>query len=623
MTLTDRFETAVGDDSAQVRTTNPPVRADIFKWTNSGVYGSIRYKAYRQRISAFNQRFQQYYLLVALLLILLLLGWILRLLTGSLSASLTPYRAFFQLAIAAVLIATLRNELGMSTYGLFAPVILALTLTTTGLVWGLALFLNIFVIALGIYYIVLPFNVGTAHRLGTIIAVVAITVATFLFLGDIGLLPRLSGTIRVFFPAIITAWYAERFASDVEERGWTVPSIQFLWTLVAIVVAYAIISTRPLVDWFLGTPESWVALVGLSIYLGVSTRIRLKEYYRFSAHWNGVLTGMATRVQLALRNLLAWVRQEEGRAKLDDVLTMNVRNKYITRYNPGHLRQSASKVETKRRLLGLDISTPAAYAIVESMEDLQAARRVVESRESFVVKPDDAYGGEGIIVVRGRTGETYETSRGPMTADGIVKHVRKIVQGQYAGLALDGKALVEARVEASPVFAAISAGGVPDIRIIVFRGYPVIAMTRLPTVASNGQANLHQGAVGVGLAVADGTPVGADQQSQHRWVDRHPDTGADLSAFPVPNWDDVLTVAVRTAAASGLGYAGVDIALDHEDTPQVFEVNAYPGLGIQNTTRTGILTRLRFIDDLSAEYEFYPTARKVRLAKQWATEGYQ
>jgi len=365
-----------------------------------------------------------------------------------------------------------------------------------------------------------------------------------------------------------------------------------------------------------------MVLVGLSIYLGATTRVRLQEYYRFSSHWGGTVTGITTRVQLALRNGLAWLRREDERLGLDDVLTMDVRNKYISEYNPGHLRQSAAKVETKRRLLGLGIPTPETYATVESMDDMLAARRVIEERTSFVVKPDDASGGEGILLVSGRSGDRYETSKGLLTAGEIAAHVRRIVQGQYAGLKLDGKALIEARITPSETVAPYSDGGVPDIRVIVFNGYPVMAMTRLPTAESGGQSNLHQGAVGLAIAIADGTPLGAYQQSHHRWLDRHPDTGADLSTFRVPDWDRVLTVAVRTAAASGLGYVGVDIALDGEDTPQVFEVNAYPGLGIQNTTNAGILDRLAYIDALPNEYDVYTTDRKVALAKAWDAEGY-
>jgi alpha-L-glutamate ligase-like protein len=548
---------------------------------------------------------------------------VLRLFSTSLSTVLDPYRTLFQLTLAAGLIAILRNEVGLKTYGLFAPIVLALTLLSTGFVWGLGLFLNIFIISLGVYTILEPLNIGTAHRLGVIISVVAISVAAFLVMGDIGLLPRLSGTTEIFFPAIVTAWYADRFASAVEERGWSVPSIQFIWTLLAIVLTYALISTRPIVDWYIRTPELWVLLIATNLYLGFTTRTRLKEYYRFSSHWGGFVNGIGTRIQVVLSNVSAWIRQEPRQTSLTDVLSINIRNRYIKQYNPGHLRTSAGKVETKRRLHGLGIPTPDTYAIIETKDDLSRAQTVFEKRDSFVIKPDDAYGDEGILIVTGRTEEMYQTTDGEKTVDDLVRHVRRIIQGQYAGIELSGAAIIEQRVVASRSLARLSSGGVPDIRIIVFQGYPIMGMTRLPTIESRNQANLHKGAIGVGLAVADGTPLGAYQQSHHRWVLTHPDTGVDLTAFRVPEWDTILQAAVETAAASGLGYAGVDLTLDESTTPLVFEVNAYPGLGIQNTTRLGLLKRLEWIDGLPPECEFYPPEKKVELAQQWDAAEYQ
>ncbi|MBV0900727.1 sugar-transfer associated ATP-grasp domain-containing protein [Haloarcula salina] len=571
----------------------------------------------------FDDAFRRYYLLLSLLLTLLLLGWVLRVLTGSLSAALSRYETFFQLAIAGILIATFRNEFGIKTYGLFAPAVISFVLVSTGLLWGMALFLNIFVISLGVYYILEPFGIGTAHRVGTIMAVVSIAVASALVLGDIGLLPRLSGTIRVFFPAILTAWYAERFASDVDERGWSVPSIQLLWTLVTITVAYAVISATAFIEWFLDTPEAWVAMVALSIVLGATTRIRLKEYYRFSVHYGGALNGIWRRLQVAGTNLRARLRGETQRLHVGTALTMNVRNRYIRKYNPGHLRHSANKVEAKRRFLAIGIPTPVAFAIAEEEADLDDVRHAIETHDQFVLKPDGASGGEGIVVVRGRDGETYRTGKGARTATELLRHARRILQGQYSGLGGDGKVIVEERIEQHPFFEARSSGGVADIRVLVFEGYPLMSMVRLPTAESGDQANLHKGAVGVGLSIADGTSLGAYQQSHHRWLTTHPDTGTDLTTFQVPNWTDVLDVAVRAAGASGLGYAGVDIAVDSDGVPQVFEVNASPGLGIQNTTRTGLLGRLQYVESLSPEHEFYPPERKVELARRWEQAGYR
>ena len=51
-------------------------------------------------------------------------------------------------------------------------------------------------------------------------------------------------------------------------------------------------------------------------------------------------------------------------------------------------------------------------------------------------------------------------------------------------------AIVEKLVRVDSTFEELSFEGVPDVRLIVFRGYPVMSMLRLATRASDGKANL-------------------------------------------------------------------------------------------------------------------------------------
>jgi len=67
----------------------------------------------------------------------------------------------------------------------------------------------------------------------------------------------------------------------------------------------------------------------------------------------------------------------------------------------------------------------------------------------------------------------------------------------------------------------------------------------------------------------------------------------------VPYWTDVLEMAGRIAAATGLGFLGVDIVVDAEAGPMLLEANARPGLAIQIANNQGLLPRLAQIDALS------------------------
>jgi len=144
----------------------------------------------------------------------------------------------------------------------------------------------------------------------------------------------------------------------------------------------------------------------------------------------------------------------------------------------------------------------------------------------------------------------------------------------------------------------LSYQGVPDIRVLVYRGVPVMAMLRLPTQLSDGRANLHQGAVGVGIALATGHTTFA--VCKDRRVSEHPDYGTPLGGLVIPGWDNLMELAARCYEVAPLGYLGVDIVLDAELGPLVLELNARPGLAIQIANGEGLKHRLDRVDNLDA-----------------------
>ena len=144
-----------------------------------------------------------------------------------------------------------------------------------------------------------------------------------------------------------------------------------------------------------------------------------------------------------------------------------------------------------------------------------------------------------------------------------------------------------------PIFDRVSFRGVPDVRIIVFLGYPVMAMIRLPTRMSDGKANLHQGAIGVGIDL----PTGVTKRGV--WgtevIREHPDTEHSIVGLKIPRWDDLMEMASRCYELSELGYIGVDFVLDRNLGPMILELNARPGLAIQIANNTGLSPRIRRI----------------------------
>jgi alpha-L-glutamate ligase-like protein len=200
-----------------------------------------------------------------------------------------------------------------------------------------------------------------------------------------------------------------------------------------------------------------------------------------------------------------------------------------------------------------------------------------------------------VLVIMGRDGDAYVRHNGErLSPDSLRQHFSDTLSGMYSLGGQPDTVLVQQRVRLHPTFAAISYKGIPDLRVILYRNEPAMAMLRLPTKESNGRANLHQGGIGTGVDLDSGVTNHAVQRN--RAVRNHPDTGLPVVGLRVPHWGQVLTMSRRVAQAVGLGYVGVDIVVDEEQGPLLLEANARPGLAIQIANNQGLLPRLEEID---------------------------
>tara|TARA_R110002110_G_scaffold362241_1_gene572033 strand:- start:105732 stop:106691 length:960 start_codon:yes stop_codon:yes gene_type:complete len=301
------------------------------------------------------------------------------------------------------------------------------------------------------------------------------------------------------------------------------------------------------------------------------------------------------------------------------MLGMNCRNvEFINRYNKRHLYPLVdNKLKTKLLAQEYEVPTPALQYVVREQHEIRHIQTQLAAHQNFVIKPAKGSGGKGILVVIGRDGEQFVKSSGARIdiAD-IRRHMSNTLAGLYS---LGGNAdvvIVEDLIAFDDCFAGFSHEGVPDVRIIVFRGYPVMAMLRLATHASDGKANLHQGAVGVGLALDSGGCLNAVQHG--RPVTLHPDTGRPLSDISISGWREMLVLAARCYEMTGLGYIGTDLVLDRDKGPQLLELNARPGLAIQIANGVGLLPRLRYIERLAGQSRFSAEQRVDHVMQQFA-----
>jgi len=271
------------------------------------------------------------------------------------------------------------------------------------------------------------------------------------------------------------------------------------------------------------------------------------------------------------------------------VLGMNARNyDIIAKNNKRELYPLVDdKVQTKALANKIGINTPRLIGVIEMQNKVDSFLELVKGFDEFVIKPAHGSGGKGVLVIKRYTDKEFVTaSERVLSYNEVYQHISNILSGLYS---LGGRydvAVLEEMVHFSNQFQDYSFQGIPDVRVIVYQGFPAMAMMRLATRESGGRANLHQGAVGVGIDVKTGKAIAA---VQHNLPLRfHPDTKADLMNLQVPFWREHLEIAVKGYDMTGLGYLGADIVLDKFRGPMMLELNARPGLAIQIANGRGM-----------------------------------
>ena len=296
---------------------------------------------------------------------------------------------------------------------------------------------------------------------------------------------------------------------------------------------------------------------------------------------------------------------------------------YVLLHNPRKFYPRVDdKLITKNLAIEAGLPVPELYAVVSEEHQIEELHEILKPHDQFVVKPAHGSGGDGILVITGRRGDKFRRSNGNLMArEDFEHHLSNALSGLFSLGGHPDHLLIEYCVQFDPIFDQVSYKGVPDIRIIVFLGYPVMAMIRLPTRLSDGKANLHQGAIGVGIDI----PTGKTKRGV--WgteiIREHPDTEHSIVGLQIPHWDELMEMASRCYELSGLGYVGVDFVLDRNKGPMILELNARPGLAIQMANGNGLLHRLKKVEALrdAGQLSTVPSERAAFARQNFPTLG--
>lgn len=208
-----------------------------------------------------------------------------------------------------------------------------------------------------------------------------------------------------------------------------------------------------------------------------------------------------------------------------------------------------------------------------------------------VLKPNYGFGGEGILILKGRDkqGNFLKSGKTPITRQEMVEHIEDILDGMFSVNGRRDTAFFEQILTPHECFAKFRPAGLPDLRIIVFNLVPVMAMLRIPTAESQGKANVHLGGIGIGIDLAKGVTTYAAQY--HNTIKKLPHGGSP-SGIPIPYWDEILLICSRIQQLTNIGYLACDITIDEHMGPALLEVNARAGLMVQLANLAPLQSRL-------------------------------
>lgn len=188
-------------------------------------------------------------------------------------------RILLLLPLAALVVALFRNVIGIKTFGVFLPALIAVSLHSSHFGWGMLSFVLV-VGAVSLLHYPLE-KWGLLHTPKMVIMLIAV-VFIFLFCGLMSGGQTASPVAQIsFLPLVILSLTAERFARTIVEDGIQNAGMLMVQTLVVTSVCFLVIHSKAVEFIFMAFPELYCILLGLMLLLGRWIGLRVSEYKRF------------------------------------------------------------------------------------------------------------------------------------------------------------------------------------------------------------------------------------------------------------------------------------------------------------------------------------------------------
>jgi alpha-L-glutamate ligase-like protein len=467
---------------------------------------------------------------------------------------------FLLFPICTLLITFLRNIVGLKTFGIFMPMLIAAASVYTGFWVGLIGFTTVLLLAFISHVILGKLNILKIPRLASIITIT--TIASLIGMSSIAIPQNFEFGLLALFPVVIISFAADRIHQMTNESSWPELAQNAVGTLITLFLCYLIFTSFLLQGLFALYPELLLTVLALQISIGSWSGMRISEIIRF-------------------RRLMGHGKKQ--------VLSINGRNRdLIYKHNSETLLKLATnKLETKKCLSLNNVPCPATIASCYEFGDIAAFMQQLDKQADIVIKPNKGARGNGILLLAKKQHDGFiSTSGKSWPSKAIKQHIEEILSGSFSQNGDEDAAYIEPMIHQHHTLKSFAPLGLCDIRIIVCNGKLLSAMLRIPTLKSKGKANLHKGAIGTSIDLKTGR-TGRSLMGR-QIIHNHPDSNKSLQNIQLPYWNDIKNMAEQCYQSIPLGYMGVDICIDEKEGPLVLEVNGRPGLEIQNVNDEGI-----------------------------------
>ncbi len=189
------------------------------------------------------------------------------------------FQMILLLPVGAFLVAIFKNIIGLKTYGVFLPVLIAMSWLEMGLLAGIALLTTLIAIVGMVNYPLerwgIQFNSKISAMLMAVVIVAIVSVKVLHMTG------WLSAAAPLFFPIIILTITSERVARKIEEEGFQASAALYGTTLLVATLIYFVLASPSIKNLVLTFPELILSIAGFNLFLGKWIGLRLLEYKRF------------------------------------------------------------------------------------------------------------------------------------------------------------------------------------------------------------------------------------------------------------------------------------------------------------------------------------------------------